>query len=169
MEYEILYSVLKDRIGLIGFIPTFIGIGALVVLCYHKEQTKGRTVWFKIFRAIGLGGVAVIAFMVAFSVFTADYKAYREIKLIFNTGAYGIAEGEIEEFTSELGGRKESFFVQGIYFEYHPYDLRYHGYNERAKSNGIIHEKSGVLRIDYVEKEEGKRILRIWQPKKKDK
>ena len=169
MEYEILYHVLNDNLWLMAGISFFIGIATLAILFLNKEAIRGRTTLYKFFRVIGLGVIACVCFVFAYSNFHRTYQVYQSVKLALDTGTYSVIEGRVEEFTSEIGGRKESFFVQDVYFEYRPFNLEDYGYNKQAKQNGVIHEKSGVLRIDYIEKEGSNRILRVWRPMKKDK
>lgn len=71
--------------------------------------------------------------------------------LPYYTHHYQIVEGNVENFEAptNLYNRHESFWIDGVYFDYNDHEITF-GYHNTIFDGGIINEKTQNIRVFYV-------------------
>lgn len=111
--------------------------------------------------------ISILKYFIIFLGFVAliypDPITYMEVKKILEEKKYYIVEGTVNKFKEGRAhrGQYNSFNINDIDFSFDDFTLNYY-YHKVAKSGSFISENGQSVKIFYVKKYEGNRIIKMW-------
>lgn len=175
MEYVKVYEVpifqmnfiIPSLIALIGFAMPFI----IFKLKNSDEfnDTEKSNIFARIFAVLLVAGYLFGLGAFVYQMFPVFFRTtLNHLDRVKNKN-YEVVEGSVENFTPmPYGGHaKESFYVNGAYFEYSDYEIT-GGFNNTASHGGPIKGNGQKVRISYYSKRNRSNIILILETEKKD-
>ena len=155
MDYKTVYdfSIASFKIGwIIILVVILFSIPIYFGLRDKKSKKNIIAIGYFIFISIiflGLVKVQLIDF----------YKT----KSLYKEGKYKIIEGTTEQFVpvGPAGKRKESFYINDVFFNYSHFDSSYNGFNKTSLIGGPINKNGQQVRLCYITKDTRNIILKI--------
>lgn len=160
MDYKIVFEVTQKGLDIWWqlILPVLVG---LCVSFYNIKFNKSKSPKRKFTIAFGF---VFAGFGLLLSLYTIprQISQYSEWNQRYETGNFKTVEGTINDFNPmPKGGRsRESFVVDGQYFEYSDYEV-HHGFNNTASHGGPIRYNGQRVRLGYVTIDERNIILKI--------
>lgn len=108
-----------------------------------------------------------IIFMGLIVLLLPEPNIYLEVKKKLDEKKYYVTEGKISHFKEGRTNRGEynSFDIDGIHFLYDDFTINSY-YHKVAKSGSLINRNGQIIKIFYLKKFKGNKIIKMWIKKR---